>query len=60
VRVDRTILVKLTHSSIFLFLSVFAQNLGKVSKFYAKKQTKDSKIAKSHQFGNFDFENRNI
>jgi hypothetical protein len=58
VRVDRTILVKLTHSSIFL--SVFAQNLGKVSKFYAKKQTKDSKIDKSHQFGNFDFENRNI
>jgi hypothetical protein len=45
---------------MFLFLSVFAQNLGKISKFYAKKQTKDSKIAKSHQFGNFDFENRNI
>ena len=47
-------------SSIFLFLSVLAQNLGKIRKIYAKKQTKGNKIAKSQQFGRFDFENRNI
>lgn len=43
-----------------MFVIVFAQNLGKSRKFYAKKQTKSGKFTKSGLFQSFYFENQNI